>query len=129
VEGNSAASDALIINAPAGENEPPPTPPPLTPVPPTLPLPTFTTTKLPSPELKSPSAKRTRRRPNEVELLRDWGEGGELLLSPQTYTSNIDNSSSYMSNTKTTQVTSVFSKNHYQAFDTVDCYILYKKTL
>jgi hypothetical protein len=49
---------------------------------PALSTPPHTSQTLPSPELLTPPAKRTRRRRNEVELLRDHEEDNELLLSP-----------------------------------------------
>ncbi len=98
MEGNSDGSDVPVTNAQASENEPlptplppiplPPTPPSLTPLSPTTPLPILPklTLILPTPpslpEIKSPTVKKTRRRHKEVELLRDWVEEDELLLSP-----------------------------------------------
>jgi hypothetical protein len=49
---------------------------------PALSTPPHTSPTPPSPELLTPPAKRTRRRRNEVELLRDHEEDNELLLSP-----------------------------------------------
>jgi hypothetical protein len=69
-----------------------------------------------------------------VELLRDWGTEGELL-SPQTWTWTTAQAIQATPRqpklrlflAQTTTIMPVFSTNHYQAFDSMDYYILLKK--
>ncbi len=49
---------------------------------PTAPSPTQTQPPLPSPDIVSQPAKRTRKRQNELKLLRDWEGNDQLLVSP-----------------------------------------------
>jgi hypothetical protein len=55
---------------------------PLNPAVPAIPSPTRTPLPLSSPEIASLPAKRTRKWRNELELLRDWQENDDLLVSP-----------------------------------------------
>ncbi len=75
----SKATAAPAVATPADKRASPPTPEVVSQ---TLSIPQQLASPPPSPEAITPPAKRTRKRRNEVELLRGLGEEGELLLSP-----------------------------------------------